>query len=77
MCTDVGIAQNVVVYPISVGKVINVGAFHSRPDLAGTKFPGPWVTRVTETDLIKAHEGWEPEVRAILDVSPILSSRDV
>ncbi|KXN86198.1 Salicylate hydroxylase, partial [Leucoagaricus sp. SymC.cos] len=57
---------NVVVYPISSGKLINVGAFHAKEELAGTPFPGPWVTHVSNQELLDAHAGWEPEVRAIL-----------
>lgn len=56
-------------YPVAKGTMINVGAFHSRPDLVGTKFPGEWVSKVEEADLIKAHENWEPELRAIMEVS--------
>ncbi|KAJ3565444.1 hypothetical protein NP233_g7626 [Leucocoprinus birnbaumii] len=58
---------NVVVYPISSGKMINVGAFHANEALAGTPFPGPWVTHVDNQELLDAHEGWEPELRAILE----------
>ncbi|KAF5362393.1 hypothetical protein D9756_002183 [Leucocoprinus leucothites] len=57
---------NVVVYPISSGKLINVGAFHANEALAGTPFPGPWVTHVDNQELLDAHDGWEPELKAIL-----------
>ncbi|KAF4577356.1 hypothetical protein EYR40_009285 [Pleurotus pulmonarius] len=57
---------NVVVYPISSGRLINVGAFHAREDLAGTQFPGPWVTNVDTEELLEAHSHWEPELQAIL-----------
>lgn len=58
---------NVVVYPISSGKKINVAAFHAKDELFGTKFDGPWVTNVEKDDLIAAHGHWEPELRAILE----------
>ncbi|XP_006459039.1 hypothetical protein AGABI2DRAFT_177137 [Agaricus bisporus var. bisporus H97] len=57
---------NVVVYPISSGKFINVGAFHANEELAGTPFPGPWVTHVSNQELLDAHAGWESELQAIL-----------
>ncbi|RDB27733.1 Salicylate hydroxylase [Hypsizygus marmoreus] len=57
---------NVVVYPISSGKLINIGAFHAKEELAGTPFPGPWVTNVEKDDLLAAHAHWEPELQAIL-----------
>lgn len=57
---------NVVVYPISSGKLINIGAFHAKEQLAGTQFPGPWVESVEKDELLAAHENWEPELQAIL-----------
>ncbi|KAF6760803.1 FAD/NAD(P)-binding domain-containing protein [Ephemerocybe angulata] len=57
---------NVVVYPISSGKLINIGAFHAKPELAGTNFPGPWVETIPNDELLAAHDGWEPELQAIL-----------
>ncbi|KAF8656075.1 hypothetical protein AX16_002775 [Volvariella volvacea WC 439] len=58
---------NVVVYPISKGKVINVAAFHAKEELAGTTFPGPWVTNVEKDDLLATHSHWEPELKGILE----------
>lgn len=60
--------QNVVVYPISSGKLINVGAFHAKEELAGTPFDGPWVTTVEKDELLETHAHWEPELQAILQV---------
>jgi hypothetical protein len=60
--------KNVVVYPISAGKLINIGAFHAKEELAGTPFPGPWVTNVDNAELLAAHADWEPELQAILKV---------
>ncbi|KAF9460590.1 salicylate hydroxylase [Collybia nuda] len=57
---------NVVVYPISSGKLINVGAFHAKEELAGTAFDGPWVTNVEKDELLETHAHWEPELQAIL-----------
>ena len=57
------------VYPISSGKFINVGAFHANEELAGTPFPGPWVTHVSNQELLDAHAGWESELQAILKVT--------
>lgn len=56
------------VYPISSGKLINVGAFHAKPHLEGTTFPGLWVETIANDELLAAHEGWEPELQAILQV---------
>ncbi|TFK66167.1 FAD/NAD(P)-binding domain-containing protein [Pluteus cervinus] len=57
---------NVVVYPISSGRLINVGAFHADEKLAGTQFTGPWVTNVDKEELLKVHDHWEAELKAIL-----------
>ncbi|KAF8072155.1 hypothetical protein FPV67DRAFT_1748853 [Lyophyllum atratum] len=57
---------NVVVYPISSGKLINVGAFHADEELAGTPFDGPWVMNVEKDHLLATHAHWEPELQAIL-----------
>ncbi|TFK34050.1 hypothetical protein BDQ12DRAFT_700563 [Crucibulum laeve] len=57
---------NVVVYPISSGSLINIGAFHAREELAGTPFQGPWVTNVEKDELLAVHADWEPELQAIL-----------
>ncbi|KAG5351984.1 hypothetical protein C0989_004278 [Termitomyces sp. Mn162] len=57
---------NVVVYPISSGKLINIGAFHANEKLAGTTFDGPWVEYVEKDQLLASHAHWEPELRAIL-----------
>jgi salicylate hydroxylase len=58
---------NVVVYPIANGKLINVASFHEKTELAGTPFPGPWVTNVDKAELVAAHEGWEQELHAIIE----------
>ncbi|KAJ8496542.1 hypothetical protein ONZ45_g12408 [Pleurotus djamor] len=57
---------NVVVYPISSGRLINVGAFHAKEELAGTQFPGAWVESVETEELLQVHAHWEPELQAIL-----------
>jgi salicylate hydroxylase len=58
-----------VVYPISSGKLINVAAFHAKDELAGTTFPGPWVSQVNNQELLDAYAGWESELQAILKVN--------
>jgi len=65
-CMYMGRQMNVVVYPVSSGRLINVSAFHAKEELAGTCFPGPWETNVETTELLAAHAHWEPEVQAIL-----------
>jgi salicylate hydroxylase len=65
--------KNVVVYPMSSGKMINVGAFHAHEELAGTSWSGPWVQNVDKEELLEVHSHWEPEVRAILDVGHFFS----
>jgi hypothetical protein len=54
---------------------VNVGAFHAREELAGTPFPGAWVTNVEKDELLAAHAHWEPELQAILQVSIIFFIR--
>ncbi|KAF8884164.1 salicylate 1-monooxygenase [Infundibulicybe gibba] len=57
---------NVILYPISNGRFMNVAAFRAKPQLAGTLFDGPWVTRVGKEELVDTFAGWEPNLVAWL-----------
>lgn len=54
---------------MSSGKLINIGAFHAHDHLAGQEFDGEWVINVEKDHLLSVHEHWEPELRAILEVT--------
>ncbi|KAF8888036.1 hypothetical protein BD779DRAFT_1672449 [Infundibulicybe gibba] len=58
---------NAVVYPISSGKLINIGLFHAKEELAGSTFPGPWVESVDTDEILAAHNHWEPQLQAIIE----------
>ena len=57
------------IYPIAGGKLINSAAFRSRYDHENTSFDGPWVQDVGRAEIMQDFAQWEPEVRALLDVS--------
>ena len=65
----VHIGQHVVAYPISHGTLINVAAFHSWPDKAGTKYNGKMIDEHTTEVLVNSYAGWEEEVIQLLKVS--------
>ena len=66
--------QHLIVYPISLGKLINVVAFCSWPDKEGTKWEGKTVEECTQAELFAQYEGWEPEVQHLLQVRCSVSS---
>lgn len=58
---------NVVVYPISSGRLINVGCFHADSTKAGTVFPGDsWMSKVDKSLILDTYATWEPQLHAIL-----------
>jgi hypothetical protein len=60
--------QNLIVYPVANGTMINFAAFYHQPDKVGTVFEGPWVAHVSKEELQTAYAGWEPSVQAWLQV---------
>jgi len=55
-------------YPISRGRFINFCAFEIRPHEEGTHFGGPWVVDVDPSHVISLFQGWERDVREIMQV---------
>ncbi len=64
-------AQEITVYPIQRGVMINLAAFRARYDLEYTTFKGPWVQDVPPSEVLHDFDDWEPEVRMLLQVCDI------
>lgn len=60
--------QHFVAYPVAAGKFINVTAYVSHPECAGTTFDGPIVVDVSPEELYRIYEGWETDVLSIIEV---------
>ncbi|KII86087.1 hypothetical protein PLICRDRAFT_114904 [Plicaturopsis crispa FD-325 SS-3] len=61
-----GKGKQVVSYPISRGRMINVVGMHLIENGAGTHFPEKWVVDVTPQDVVDLYADWEPEVKELL-----------
>lgn len=56
-------------YPICKGTLTNVAAFVSFPTHEGeAQDSGPWVSAASAEDVVRAFEGWDPNVRTLLEV---------
>lgn len=60
--------QNIVAYPISQGRILNVAALVMDPKLEGTLYEGPWTTDVPQEEVRREYVGWEPEVDDFVQV---------
>ncbi|KAH8109900.1 FAD/NAD-binding domain-containing protein [Phellopilus nigrolimitatus] len=49
--------------------MVNLVAFVSEPEREGTRISGTWVRPAPAVDLLAAFEGWEDEVRALLELT--------
>ena len=65
--------QDMVIYPVSGGKFINVLAVKYTPD-AGTVYDGPWSEPTTAEIVAKVFEGWEPRAVGLIKVSLFLGT---
>ena len=64
-----GKSKHVVSYPISRGTLVNLVAFVTIPTAEGTPLPGPaMIDNIKKEDVLNAYEGWEPEVKELLEV---------
>ena len=63
------IIQHLVTYPISQGRIINVGIGITLPGTEGTIYEGSWTSPATKDDVVQGFTGWEPEVQEIIKVS--------
>lgn len=61
-------AQELTVYPISCGTLVNFAAFRSRYDKENTTFNGDWVQDVSREEFFADFTGWEPEVHSLIQV---------
>jgi hypothetical protein len=61
--------QYILSYPIKRGTMINLVAFHVRPDCENTYFNGPWVSVGEREEMVSPFLHWEPEVQVLLSVS--------
>ncbi|KAI0637654.1 FAD/NAD-P-binding domain-containing protein [Trametes polyzona] len=58
--------KHVVTYPISQGRILNVAAIVSQPELAGTVHEGPWTVDVAQDEAVAPYVGWEPDVEEFM-----------
>ncbi|KZT30268.1 salicylate hydroxylase [Neolentinus lepideus HHB14362 ss-1] len=61
-----GSSRHVVGYPVAKGKLVNVAAIITDPDLEGTPFDGPSVTTVPKEELLSTFQGFEEDVENLL-----------
>ena len=69
--TEPLIPQNMITYPISRGRFVNIVAFEFHPQEEGTHFDGPWVADEDPSYVQGLFQGWEKEVGDITQVSPL------
>ena len=62
------ISQHIVSYGISKGTVVNVIAFVSCLEKEGAEWKNPWVEDCTREEFLHQFDGWEPEVRELIEV---------
>lgn len=62
-------SQHIVSYPISHGTLINISAFVSDEQKAGTPFEGRWFSEVPLEEIEKEYQGFEPAARNLLKAS--------
>ncbi|KAA1470047.1 FAD/NAD-P-binding domain-containing protein [Dentipellis sp. KUC8613] len=69
-----GKMKHIIVYPISNGAFINFLAFYTVPDGEGTPYEGKWMRDAPKEEVLDAFQGWEPDVREVLDaLDPVVS----
>ncbi|KAF8966624.1 FAD/NAD(P)-binding domain-containing protein [Flammula alnicola] len=61
-----GKSKHVISYPISRGKLINIGAFVSEPEKEGSLLDGPAVTNSTTDDIASHFVNWSEEVQCVI-----------
>ncbi|KAJ7595705.1 hypothetical protein C8J56DRAFT_387258 [Mycena floridula] len=64
----VGKDANLIVYPVAQGNLLNVVLHHTRPELQGMTYDGPWSEEVELDELLNITDfsSWEPQVQAIM-----------
>lgn len=56
-------------YPIAQGRLINVAAVQMNREKAGARHEGAFVTENVKEDLLKLYDGWEDEVKQLMQVN--------
>ncbi|KAH7907400.1 hypothetical protein BJ138DRAFT_1116725 [Hygrophoropsis aurantiaca] len=67
MIVACGRGKHVVTYPVARGTLVNVAAYIYDPQKAGTHFEGHWVADVSEEEVQRAFENFEPYIRQLLE----------
>jgi len=63
-----GQGKHVVSYPVNNGANINVAGFVANPGNAGRHFEGRWVENVPGREFTEHFDGWEPQVRQLVEL---------
>jgi len=58
--------KHIVAYPISKGSSVNFVSLVSYPEKAGSKPDGPMMVEASVDEVMRNHEGWEPQVQQLL-----------
>ncbi|EJF63098.1 FAD/NAD(P)-binding domain-containing protein [Dichomitus squalens LYAD-421 SS1] len=58
--------QHIVTYPVSQGRVLNVGAGVSYPEQEGTIYEGSWTSAAGREEITKEFVGWEADVQELV-----------
>ncbi|KAH7915880.1 hypothetical protein BJ138DRAFT_1109221 [Hygrophoropsis aurantiaca] len=66
MMVACGRGKNIVSYPVMQGTLVNVAATVLDPEKTNTQFEGHWVSDVSEEELQKAFDNFEPYSRQLL-----------
>ncbi|KAG1752199.1 hypothetical protein EDB19DRAFT_1627833 [Suillus lakei] len=73
---DCGNPVHIVSYPVSQGTQINVAAFVSDEQKAGTNFEGRWVSDASLEELEEAYQDFEPDVKRLLKATCLQCSEN-
>ncbi|EPQ52859.1 FAD/NAD P-binding domain-containing protein [Gloeophyllum trabeum ATCC 11539] len=58
--------KHITVYPVANGKIINIVAFSSKPELEGSDFNGPTVATATKAELLSSFKEFEQPLQDLL-----------
>ncbi|KAG1802032.1 uncharacterized protein HD556DRAFT_790950 [Suillus plorans] len=62
-----GKGKHIVSYPVSQGTLINVVAYVPDEQKTGIPFEGHWVSAVSQEEVMKAYQDFEPDAKRVLD----------
>ncbi|RPD62098.1 FAD/NAD(P)-binding domain-containing protein [Lentinus tigrinus ALCF2SS1-7] len=58
--------KHLITYPISSGRILNVGGGVDFPEKESKPYDGPWTAPVSREDIVKHFKGWEQDVQEVL-----------